>query len=243
MAHSFRFFAESVSETHWQIAGDEAHHLHKVVRLGVGDRVEVMDGKGGVADGVIEDIASGFVNVRVTNKVQNPQPEVPMAIALGVLKYGDIDDLLPMLTEFGIDQVHIFGQVGVAKDRLSEKVQARWQKIIRQACKQAKRPWLPEIVVHSDVSSLLAATGGMSRVVLDPDADELVGGAMLRGEGGPVLLIVGGEKGFSAEEQAILGASNVLRGRIGSYVLRAVTAAYAAAVNLAMYRDGVTVKS
>jgi 16S rRNA (uracil1498-N3)-methyltransferase len=147
-----------------------------------------------------------------------------------------------MLTELGIDEIHVFGQVGVAKDRLSDKVLIRWRRILRQACKQAKRPWLPEVLVHGDVAGMLAKTKGYSKIILDPGASERLDRVVGRCDG-PLLLIVGGEKGFSQGELEHLEASGASRGKIGSYVLRAVTAVYGAAVNLAMYRDGISGKS
>ncbi len=243
MAHQFRFFAQYVDEGCWEISGDEAHHLKKVLRLAVGDEVEVIDGRGHVGIGNIASFAGQAVQVSITAHSFSEKLTPTLAIAIGSLKYGDLDELLPMLTELGIDDIHVFGQAGVARDRLSDKIGERWQRILRQATKQAKRPWLPSLHVHKDLSELLNSTSDLHLIVMDPDGDDTMQSLLGSVRGGGVMLIVGGEKGFTHDEIALMGKHRVHRVRLGNFVLRAVTAVCGAAVNLAMYRDGVIAKT
>ena len=58
---------------------------------------------------------------------------------MGVLKPAVVEQALPFLTELGIDQISLFLQAGVAKDRISPKRVERYHSILRASIKQCKR--------------------------------------------------------------------------------------------------------
>ncbi len=239
MSHTFRFFGQPLSDSAWQLTGDEAHHFLKVLRLGTGEIVEVTDGRGSWVSGKVTTVTSREVQVTINSVHVAEQPSIRLELAIGALRPGAVDEILPMLCELGIDRIHVFGQRGVAKARLGPKVHERWERILLQSIKQCKRPWLPVVVEHESVEGLIAASAkpDLARVYLDPLAPILMP-HRLRDLGKlDVLAIVGGEKGFDLIECDQLSQAGVINVRLGEGILRAVTAAVAAATCLELHRQ------
>jgi len=102
----------------------------------------------------------------------------------------------------------------------------RFERVLREACKQSGRTWLP---VLRDEDPTQGATSRIHGVLLDPRA-ELTLLEWIRGRSAdrPLLVLVGPEGGFTAEEQAALVARGAEPVRLGPHVLRVETAAEAA---------------
>ncbi|MFL6172543.1 MAG: RsmE family RNA methyltransferase, partial [Marmoricola sp.] len=103
---------------------------------------------------------------------------------------------------------------------------ARWRATAREATKQARRSWLPEVTALAsteDVVALIVAAD--VAVVLHEDADHPLAEVVFDGASSMVV-VVGPEGGISDEELlAFAGARTV---RLGTSVLRTSTAGVAA---------------
>ena len=118
----------------------------------------------------------------------------------------------------------------------------RAERVLREACKQSERAWLPELRSPCRPDELAALHPGDALVVLDPGAELslatwarawLADPARRPLWGGAIVLAVGPEGGFSdGEREALLrdGASPVV---LAPHVLRIETAAEAAVAVLA----------
>jgi 16S rRNA (uracil1498-N3)-methyltransferase len=239
MSHIFRFFGKPLNDSTWQLTGDEAHHFVKVLRLGIDEVVEVTDGRGSWVSGTVTSVNSREVNVTISSSHRADNPRISLELAIGALRPGVVDEILPMICELGIDRIHVFGQRGVAKTRLGPKVHERWERILLQSIKQCKRPWLPEVVEHESVEDLIAASAksNLARVCLDPLAPILMPHGLRDLGKRDVLAIVGGEKGFDPVEADLLTQAGAVGMRLGDGILRAVTAAVAAATCLELHRQ------
>ena len=251
-SHRFRLLGTPQNTDRFLVTGDEAFHLVKVLRLPPGAAVEVFDGAGRVGRGRL---ALGANERQAVVELEQPATlEAPPArrhrLAIGALKPASVDDLLPGLTELGIDEVHIFGQPGSARDRLSPKAEERWQRITVAAAKQCKRAYLPSVHLHADLASMVARLpAGRSGWVLSPEASRSALAALVpanplawdlaQSRNGPdaCTAVVGGEKGLSAAEEERLREAGFTPIRLGAHILRATTAALAIASLLALSRD------
>ncbi len=230
MKHQYQFFGEPLSQDLWKIHDeDEVHHLVKVLRLKEGDVVAVGNGKGILVDGVVKEVTKRQVVVRVTSVNECKTREQKMALGLGVLRAGSIDEIIPSLTELGVDVLHVFQQSGSDRARLSEKAVDRWKKIIRTAVKQSKRAWIPELYVHQSLVDFLAhkASTYQSIYTLDQDAEQTISSVPPK-QDGSILVLVGGEKGFDQDEIMFMTGLGCKSVRLSSNVLRSTTAAIAA---------------
>ena len=234
MKHTFRFLGTceqtSTHKQEWVISGDEHHHLKKVLKLSVGDAVEVFDGKGSSASGELSFLDNKKALVSAT-PLEKKEGKSHYSIAIGALKPGFIDDLLPSLTELGVDGVHIFLSAQVEKSRISEKAINRWHKIILASVKQCKRNYLPEIKTWPDLQCMLDAfeNQGTECIVLDASGTEPFLNHVSREAKHSMCAVVGGEKGFSEQELAMFSSRKLQCQKLGAHILRAYTAAIATA--------------
>jgi 16S rRNA (uracil1498-N3)-methyltransferase len=115
----------------------------------------------------------------------------------------------------------------------------RWRKVTQEAARQCGRADVPRIdepATWDAVFSLLREEPARVAVLLDPEARELRLGAAARGAGS-LLLAVGPEGGFSAEERERAVREGMLAASLGPLVLRTETAGLAA-LSIALHVNG-----
>jgi 16S rRNA (uracil1498-N3)-methyltransferase len=241
MSHVYRFlgFPGEPGSGTWLLGADETLHLAKVLRIVEGETVEVTDGAGRWVTGTVASISGKQVVIGVVGAVvEEPVPAWPLRVAIGALRPGVLDEILPAIVELGADEIWVFNQQDNAKTRMADKVIDRWQRILVAAIKQSKRSRLPVLSTCESVRELVAGAGeagsggsdAVRRLVLDPAGAGTLLAALTAAPVGPggVLLVVGGEKGFSTDEAHTLQRAGFVGVRLGGFVLRAVTAVVSA---------------
>lgn len=212
-----------------ELAGPEGRHAATVKRIRPGERVSLSDGHGGVAEAVAG--ASGrdslMLDVGPVRRVERPAVRVTVAQAL---VKGDRGELaVETATEAGADEVIPWRAArSVARwesGPRGDKALARWRTTVREAAKQARRPWVPE-VTDAMTTAQLAERVAVADValVLHESATECLGDVPLPAVG-TVLLVVGPEGGIDEGERDALTAAGARVVRMGPEVLRASTAA------------------
>jgi 16S rRNA (uracil1498-N3)-methyltransferase len=213
------------------VDGDEAHHAVAVRRLRAGERVMLTDGAGAVAVGVVSATGKRVFTVRAeeTSFVDEPQPSV---VAVQALAKGDRSErAIEMLTEVGVSRVVPWAagrSVAVWKGERAVKGRARWQATAREAAKQSRRAWLPEV----DELATTAEVAGLVRtaslaVVLHEAAATPLASLPVPGTGA-VVVVIGPEGGLTDDEVSVLTEAGARSVRLGPEVLRTSTAGVAA---------------
>jgi 16S rRNA (uracil1498-N3)-methyltransferase len=217
------------------VEGDEAHHAVVVRRLRVGEAVTLTDGAGVVATGAVAATGKRVFEVSVTALEDVPEPS-PRFVVVQALPKGERGELaVEVLTEVGVSRIVPWAaarSVAVWKGERAAKSLAKWQATAREAAKQARRAWHPEVVPlasTADVAGVVAAAD--LAVVLHEDAAEPLG-ALAVPSAGEVVLVVGPEGGLTDDEIAALEAAGAVTCRLGSEVLRTSTAGLAATAAL-----------
>lgn len=202
------------------LAGDDEHHLVRVLRLRNGQTVTVTDGDGrwrvcrfGLAGSLQPDGEIEFVVA--------PAPRLSIGFAL---PKGDRPEwIVQKLTEIGVDRIIVVGaERSIVRwdDAKVARQLDRLRKVAREASMQSRRVRLPEIV------------GPTSLVELD------TAGTALAEPGGTALsldsptILIGPEGGWSEAELEIVPR----RVELGATILRVETAALVAASQLAALR-------
>jgi 16S rRNA (uracil1498-N3)-methyltransferase len=122
--------------------------------------------------------------------------------------------------------------VSVWRGDKQAKAQARWRSTGREAAKQARRTWFPEVagmVSTGQVVDLLREAS--VPVVLHEAASGPLGDLPVPGRG-EIVIVVGPEGGISDEELAAFASVGAEPVRMGSSVLRTSTAGVAATAAL-----------
>lgn len=211
--------------------GPEGHHAAVVRRVQPGERVDVSDGRGALAHCVVEAVAGGTVRLHVEHRAALPDP-APRLVVVQALAKGDRGELaVETMTEVGVDVVVPWSAsrcVVQWRGERGERALARWRSTAREAGKQARRSWLPEVAPlasTADVARLLGAAA--LPVVLHEEATDPLATAPVPA-GGDVVLVVGPEGGITESELAAFAAAGAQPYRLGPTVLRTSTAGVAA---------------
>jgi len=211
------------------IEGAVAHHLVHVLRVAPGHRMRVVDASASVFEVEVVAVSPLTVAARSVAAAPGADPDTAVELWIPLLKGGRTDDLIRQLTELGVSRLVPFTSehsVVRLEGRRAEERRRRWEAIARSACGQCGRTEAP----------VVAAVRGLPEEGPGVVFDERPGprpAEVLRGEAARRLL-VGPEGGLSPRELERLAALGWRRAWLGPRVLRAETAAVAAAV-LALY--------
>lgn len=213
------------------LRGTEAHHAAVVRRLRTDEEVTLGDGRGVWLTGTVESVQPKEVVIRVTSRSELPAPTPRLVLAQALAK-GDRDELaVQAATELGVDEIVPWQSArSVSRwDAKAEKGRARWEAIAREASKQAHRAWLPVVAPLATTADLERRAAASRVLILEPTASErLAGTALDAADPRDIVLVVGPEGGFSAEELTRLTAAGARLVRLGDTVLRTSTAGPAA---------------
>jgi 16S rRNA (uracil1498-N3)-methyltransferase len=213
------------------VEGDEAHHAVAVRRLRVGESVVLTDGAGASLTGSVTSTGKRVFAVEATSVEAHPEPQ-PAVTVVQALPKGDRGELaVELLTEIGVARVVPWAaerSVAVWKGERIAKGLARWRSTAREAAKQSRRTWHPEIAELAstdDVVGLLAEAA--LAVVLHEEAGDSLTGLQVPAAG-RLVVVVGPEGGLTDEEIAAFDAAGARSVRLGDEVLRTSTAGLAA---------------
>jgi 16S rRNA (uracil1498-N3)-methyltransferase len=218
------------------LSGPEGRHAATVRRLAAGERVDLTDGAGLVAECVVTAAGAGCLELSVLARRTEPRPD-PALVVVQALPKGEHGPLaVDLMTEGGVDVIVpwlarrcVTRWEGARGDRAL----ARWRAAAAQAAKQSRRAWLPEVTAPASTGDLIRRVAAASlAVLLDPAAPVPLSGMDLPGSG-DILLIVGPEGGVSPAEAAQLTEAGAVRARLGPTVLRTSTAGLVAAAVVA----------
>ena len=203
---------------------EEAHHLLKVRRVGAGERVEVIDARGGLALAEVA-IHNRTVTLTIVEK-PDVNRESPLHLELGLgmpVSSQTFDHALPSLVQLGVTVIHLAPVTyGGRMKKDWAKYYARLDHICIQALKQSGRLIPPELIYHESWAELCAAMAksGHCNLIFHPggspyeepwcDLDALG-------------LAVGPEGGFTDEEVEIALENGFIQRDLGPRILKMET--------------------
>ncbi len=212
---------------------NESHYLRRVLRLGLGDMIEVIDGKGRLWKASLHNEDS----IQLISSVQSPEQKRPrsqplICLAVVLPKRG-FEDLLRMSCEIGLDVIQPLNSERSVVKEFREVRRRRWDTIVKEAAEQSERLWALEIKetlsikdwlnLQQDNSCLAMAT---TRV---PEAKELTLWMEEFTEiAKEVWVLIGPEGGWTLEERDIARTVGCQEVTFGELILRTSTAAVVA---------------
>ncbi|MGY2702838.1 16S rRNA (uracil(1498)-N(3))-methyltransferase [Nocardioides sp. HB32] len=212
------------------VDGDEAHHAVAVRRLRVGEQVVLTDGRGTSVRGVVASTGKR-VFTAVVEEVARHEPPAPEVVVVQAIPKGDRGELaVEVLTEVGVARIVPWAasrSVAVWKGDRAEKSLGRWRSSAREAAKQARRSWFPDVSEMASTADVVALVSEADlAVVLHEDATDPL--ATVEVPTGRLVVVVGPEGGLTADEVAAFVGAGAVSVRLGSEVLRTSTAGLAA---------------
>lgn len=214
------------------LVGAEARHAAKARRLRTGELVEVGDGAGTVVRASVSEVSAEGVRLHVHGRRTEPQPLLRLTVVQALAKADRGESAVTAMTEVGVDRIIPWSaQRSVVRltDERAQHRRQRWQSAAREAAKQARRAYVPEVEPVREMEAVLEVLSAATlALVLHEDA-------VLRlthvgpPERGDVVLVVGPEGGITKVEMAAMEQVGAAAVRLGPTVLRSVTAGTAAA--------------
>lgn len=213
--------------------GPEGHHAATVQRLRAGETLILADGRGGRVTGRVTAVGRGSVDVEVVGWERVAAPDPRLVVVQGIAK-GDRGELaVQAMTEIGVDEIVPWAasrSVAQWRGDRGFKSRERWVSTAREAAKQARRAWLPEVGGDPDCSTKQVAarlSAAAAAFVLHEEATERLAAADLP-PSGEIVLVVGPEGGISDAERDTFVQAGAVAVRLGREVLRTSTAGVAA---------------
>lgn len=218
------------ASTEIMLSDDAANHVARVLRMGIGQALQLFDGTNQVFEATI--VTSDKKGVRVTvAEGREENRESPLDLHLGqVISRGEkMEFTIQKSIELGVNTITplFSARCGVKLDseRLAKKVQ-QWQKIVIAACEQCGRNRIPQIREVMALEAWCAEQDNRVKLTLHPRANHTINTLSLADK--QVRLLIGPEGGFSDDEVAMTtrhGFTDIL---LGPRVLRTETTALTA---------------
>ncbi|MCS7080650.1 MAG: 16S rRNA (uracil(1498)-N(3))-methyltransferase [Chloracidobacterium sp.] len=224
-----RFYAplENFTAAEVYLPDDEAHHAVHVLRIRVGETVNVFDGQGRAFCAVVTEASKRGVRLVPAEPLPSNESPLDLTLAAALLKADKFEWVIQKAVELGVTRIvplvtrHV--EPGLVRGLSAERL-SRWARISREATKQcgrsrltpvtAPRP-LAEVTAMEGVKFFFTEHGGQSwsRIVKGIDTPPSV-----------VTAFVGPEGGWSHDERTRAVADGAHLVTLGRRILRAETA-------------------
>lgn len=215
----------------FDLTPDAARHASRVLRLRPDDPVQVFDGEGHAVNAAIQEIKGSRVVLRQLGAGKEvPESRLHIVLAQAMCSSEKMDWIVQKATELGAAEIQpVQTQRSVAR-LTAERAERRgehWRSVIVSACEQCGRNTLPQIHAPLDLAAWLSQMRGESaaKLILLPE-----GALALQQLAEPqdkVILLIGPEGGFSADEESMARQAGFTPVLLGPRVLRTETAALA----------------
>lgn len=244
MKNTYRFFVPPAS-----FSGDDvcvhdaelARQLSRVLRLGPGDRVLMLDGQGDACDVEITELGRDLVVGRVRRRTPAAEPTHDLTVYVALLRPERFEWVLQKGTELGVRRfVPVHFARSLPADRADGRKVERWQRIIREAAEQSCRGRLPELAAPLSFSDACVAACAATLPIILWEGQAPPLRDVLRHPGPPpasVALLSGPEGGITPEELTAAEARGIVPASLGTRTLRAETAPIAAAAAISYELD------
>jgi 16S rRNA (uracil1498-N3)-methyltransferase len=210
-----------------ELPADEAAHLVRVLRLGVGDEVDVFDGRGGLWRAQVVHAGRKSAAIRPLQRLQ-PAREIAVRITLvmSVLKGDKMDDVVRDAVMLGVAAIHPVvserSETSLAAMARSRRLE-RWERIAVSSAKQSGRAVVPAIHPATPLDWCWSEPTPATRVMCVEPSAALADVVPVQRvpKAAAVQLIVGPEGGWSVTEVASAHDSGAILMSLGARTLRA----------------------
>src|SRR5881275_1868350 len=180
IGHMHRFFIppENWNSGALTLAGSEAHHARDVLRMRVGEKVVLFNGRGHEITAEIIDLGVDEIGLRKLHEAETPPLQCRIILGQAIPKGKHMELIVQKAVEIGAAEIApiISDRTVVQVDSESAaQKQSKWQQIAIEAAKQSGQNWLPRVHMPKKLAELFSAAALQSfdlRLIgsLQPDA-------------------------------------------------------------------------
>lgn len=193
-----RFFAPVSLKNNLTLEGQEFHHLAKVMRVRLGETIELVNGQGEFAEAEVISLNKTNCELKILSHKKVPPPDQALILALALTRPASLEWTLEKATELGVTEIWLFPGERSEKKELSTSQRHRLETIVINALKQCGRLYLPKIILKPSLDHWQPPSGSLffgdfsTTTPLKGPFDKTV------------TLFIGPEKGFSPAETLCL---------------------------------------
>src|SRR6266516_3343215 len=146
--HRFYVSPENWNPSALSLRGSEAHHLRDVLRMDVGEKAVLFNGRGREITAEIVDLSSDEIRLRKLHEAETPPLRCRIVLGQAIPKGKNMELIVQKAVEIGAAEIApiISDRIVVQVDSESAaQKQAKWQQIAIEAAKQCGQNWLPRI--------------------------------------------------------------------------------------------------
>lgn len=210
-----------------ELPEDEAEHLVRVLRLGVGDEVDAFDGKGALWRAEVVQVGKKTAAIKRIEEIE-PAAElhVHVSLVISVLKGDKVDDVVRDAVMLGVAGIHPViserSEISLAAMARSSRI-ARWQRIAVASAKQCGRAVVPPIHDAVPLDWYWSEKATATRIMCVEPSAALGDVIPVQKIGTPsdAHVIIGPEGGWSVTEVATAHDSGAILMSLGARTLRA----------------------
>ncbi len=214
------------------IEGSEARHIYKVLRMGKGDEILLMDSNGRRYRAVIEDIRKGKVYALIKESIPEVESSpIEITVCISMIRSDPMDLVIQKVSELGAERVIPFYSERSIVRIPEEKVDSRlrhWKEVAISASKQCGRKRPLEIVAPISLDELLEREWEDYLLIFlwEHEKEKTLREILIDKRGiKKIVGIIGPEGGFSKKEADMLKEKGFIPATLGKRILRAETAA------------------
>jgi 16S rRNA (uracil1498-N3)-methyltransferase len=225
-----RWIAEEFSGNQAALTGTHADHLVRVLRARVGQEFDISTGIA-VRRGRIVAIEDGRVEFELGEELSAALVH-NVTLLLAVFKFDRMEWAIEKCTELGVSRIVpvIARRTDAHLAAAAAKRADRWRRLALQAAEQSRRATLPEIAAPIKLQDAANEVSTALRIVLaESEQQALLRDALASRPQGEIALAIGPEGGWAEDELQLFQRSGWISASLGNTILRAETAAIAAA--------------
>lgn len=244
--HRFMVAPEQIQDKRITLTGEDHKHLSQVLRLGPGDIIGVFDGSGMEYEArlIKVDKAEALAEI-LSSRLSDTEPRLRVTLFQGIPKGEKMDWIVQKAVELGVYQViPVITQHTVVKldQKERQKKAERWNRIAREAAKQCKRAFVPQVLTPVSLDEMLKLRDNYDAAVLlyENEQKKCLKELMICytiNKIGDIALFVGPEGGFSSLEVDKCFQNGFAVAGLGKRILRSETAAISG-LSIIMYEMG-----
>lgn len=219
-----RYFCDSNEEV-VTLSSDDSYHITKVMRMNVGDNIELVSNNKLYIAEIIQVVPSVIVK---KNSIQESfDTNINIDIAQSIVVEQKMDYILQKGTELGANKfIPLIVDRSVVKlNDKSDKKQKRWQTIVKEAAEQSKRLEVPTVANPCNIKELAKLDYDLKILCSVNETSKNIKTVLSNiSISDRILVVVGPEGGFTNLEEQELIKNGFVSASLGNRVLRTETA-------------------
>ena len=208
------------------LSTDKTHHILHVLRLHVGDQIQLFNNSGFEFKAKIIEAKKKAIQVEVgeSRECENDSP-LEIALYLAVSRGPHMDFSIQKAVELGVKVIipiiSEFSNVKLMGNRVDNKV-THWEKIIIGAAEQCGRNTLAELQSPATFSESINLDNDSKKLILHPGVGQTMSKINIKNN--KLALMIGPEGGFNEAEFQKALDNNYIPVNLGPRILRTETA-------------------